>query len=186
MACSKEFKAVHHSGTRSLSALRWIVMHDEEALTARAAAAWFANPASEGSAHRCVDDKECYQTLADSYIPWAASNANTNGLHIEQAGFARWTRRNWLKRIKTINRASKIAAHWCVKYDIPPRWLSPSELSAGKRGITSHANVSEYTRRNGLPGDHSHTDPGAGWPRRKFMVMTRARVAAIKLRRRKK
>jgi hypothetical protein len=63
--CSREFyKAAHSSGTRRLREIIWIVLHDEEAATARAAAAWFQNPRSGGSAHLCVDDNECYRCLA--------------------------------------------------------------------------------------------------------------------------
>src|SRR4029453_1456329 len=62
--CSREFyKAAHSSGTRRLSEIIWIVLHDEEAATARSAAAWFQNPRSGGSAHLCVDDNECYRCL---------------------------------------------------------------------------------------------------------------------------
>lgn len=178
MACSHEFRAVHNSGTRSLSEIRWVVMHDEEAPTARAAASWFKNPDSAGSAHVCVDNKECYRTLPDSYIAWAAPGANTYGLHLEQAGWASWNRKTWLKNIATLRRSSTIAARWCVKYKIRPRFVHADGLRAGRHGVTTHA---ECTKAFG----GTHTDPGAGWPRRVFMTMVRTKVAALKLARRK-
>jgi N-acetyl-anhydromuramyl-L-alanine amidase AmpD len=78
--CSREFyKAVHSSGTRRLREIIWVVLHDEEAVTARSAAASFQNPKSAGSAHLCVDDNECYRCLANEDIPWAARGANEKG-----------------------------------------------------------------------------------------------------------
>src|SRR5215510_4526618 len=93
--CSTKYRAFHHSGARPLSAIKWIVMHSTEGDTALGAAAWFANPASGGSAHLCVDDRYCFRTLPDGIIPWAAPGANTQGFHIEQAGYARWTSLIW-------------------------------------------------------------------------------------------
>lgn len=153
-------------------------MHDEEAASARSAAAWFANPnmpprGPGGSAHLCIDDVECFRTLEDSQIPWAAPGANTNGLHIEQAGFAAWKKWQWLKHKRELDRAAKRAAHWCVKYNIPPKFRKAGELLAGKKGITTHA---ECTKAFG----GTHTDPGFFWPRRRFMRKVRREVRRIK------
>ena len=171
--CSRQFTAVHSSGTRFANAIKWVILHDEEAATARSAAAWFQNPDSAGSAHLCVDDHECYRTLSDSVIPWAAPGANTNGLHIEMAGFAAWKKWQWLKHKRMLDRSADRVARWCVKYDIPPRFLNPGELAAGRKGISTHANV---TKAFG----GSHTDPGLFFPRRRFMRKVRRRVAELK------
>lgn len=178
MKCTSEFRAVHDSGPRFASAIKWIVIHDEEASTARSAALWFTNPASGGSANRCVDDKECYRTVPDLYIPWGASNANTNGLHLEMAGFAAWKKWQWLKHRRELNNAAEICAHWCKKYDIPRRWLTPEDMRAGRKGFVTHATVSAYTLKYGLEGDHSHTDPGVFFPKRRFMRKVRAAYRA--------
>lgn len=173
MGCSHEFTAAHSSGIRTESDILWIVVHDEEALTARSAASWFANPASAGSAHKCVDDKECYTTLGDLVIPWAASNSNTNGLHLEQAGYAAWPRWRWIKRMRTLNRGARVAARWSLRYDIPVRWLDAHDLHNKVKGFTDHRTVSRYTALYGLSGDRSHTDPGPGWPRKRWMRLVR-------------
>lgn len=179
--CKREFKASRTSGRRFARDIKWIIMHDEEASTARSAAAWFAvtsPPPPEGrgpsgSAHLCVDDVECYRTLEDMEIPWGAPGANTNGLHIEQAGFAAWKKWQWIKHKRELNRAADRAARWCVKYNIPPHFLKAADLKAGRRGISTHA---EVTKAFG----GTHTDPGLFWPRRRFMRKVRRRVAAIK------
>ena len=174
MKCSREFKAVHHSGTRSMSEVRWIILHDEEAATARGAAAWFANPRSAGSAHVCVDDHECYRTLADNQIPWAAPGANTSGLHIEQAGFASWSKIQWLKRLKTLHRAATCAARWSLAYNIPLEMLSPSELKMGRRGVAGHVHCTAAF-------GGSHTDPGPNYPYGRFIRMAKRRRKAIRI-----
>ena len=66
--CSRRFHAVHTSGTRDTKIVRWIVLHDTESASAQSAAAWFANPNSQGSAHLCVDDEICYRTLRNDEI----------------------------------------------------------------------------------------------------------------------
>jgi len=141
-------------------------MHDEENTSAATAAAWFANPHSRGSAHLCVDDRECYRTLDNSQIPWGAPGANRRGFHIEQAGFARWSTAIWTTHLGTLKRAAYKAALHCHAFGIPPRVVTASGLRAGVEGITTHA---ECTRAFG--GDH--TDPGRLWPRRLFMSYVR-------------
>jgi len=177
--CSREFRATKSSGRRPLSAIDLIVMHDEEASTARSAAAFFASDGAEGSAHLCIDDKECYRTLPDGEIPWAAPGANFQGLHIEQAGFARWSAVIWRSHFKTLDRAAYKAARWCHKYGVPPVFRKADQLASGHKGITTHREVSLWQARLGAPGDHSHTDPGPFWPRRLFMRRVRFHLARM-------
>ena len=141
-------------------------MHDEENASAAAAAAWFANPHSRGSAHLCVDDRECYRTLGDAQIPWGAPGANRFGFHIEQAGFARWSSAIWKSHLLTLRRGAYKAALHCHAFGIPPQFVSARGLRLGVKGITTHA---ECTKAFG--GDH--TDPGLFWPRRLFMSYVR-------------
>jgi hypothetical protein len=168
------FPAVHTSGTRPKGAVKWIVMHDEEAPTAESAARYFQNPEAGGSAHICVDDKTCYRCLPDSAIPWGAPGANTNGFHIEQAGYAAWTNTVWrLKHIRTLRRAAYKAALACKRFDIPPVFIFAPQLLLGQKGITTHA---ECTKAFG----GTHTDPGAGWPRRMFIMLVRRYHAKLR------
>lgn len=147
-------------------------MHDEEAPTAQAAASWFENPDSRGSAHLCVDDNICYRTLENEQVPWAAPGANLHGFHIEQAGYAKWSAVIWQKHMRTLNRAAYKAAYHCHKFGIPPVFVKASGLKDGKKGITTHA---ECTKAFG--GDH--TDPGLLWPRVLFMSRVKFYYAQI-------
>jgi len=166
--CRTTFHAAHFGGTRPLSDIWWIVLHDEEATTAASAAGWFTNPQSGGSAHLCVDDMLCYRTLADNVIAWAVDNryANEHSFSIEQAGYAKWSLVLWKSHWKTLQRAAFKTAYHCHKFGIPPYFVWAAGLKAGKKGVTTHA---ECTKAFG--GDH--TDPGPLWPRYAFMVLVR-------------
>jgi hypothetical protein len=171
--CLTTFHAKRASGKRPLNQIWWVVMHCTQGSTARAAASWFQNPNSQGSAHSCCDDNECYATLRDNEIPWGAPGANYHGYHIEQAGFVSYTKVIWsTKHRKTLQRAAYRAAVRCVRYNIPVRWVDAKAMRAGQRGITSHW---ECTKAFG--GDH--TDPGRFWPRLLFLSYVRGYVKGI-------
>lgn len=165
--CIDTFHAYHHSGTRAPASVKWIVMHDTEGGTALAIARYFEAPSSGGSAHLVIDDRSCYRCLNDNQIPWGAPGSNTQGFHIEQCGYARWTSLIWNSQHRQLlERAAYKAALHCRKFNIPPYFVSAAGLRAGQRGVTTHA---ECTKAFG----GSHTDPGAGWPRWWFMRRVR-------------
>ena len=162
--CSREYTAAHHSGRRPKPVL-WIVLHSTEGDTAESAARWFANRKSAGSAHLVVDDTECFRTLPNNMVPWAAPGANEQGFHIEQAGFAHWSRAQWLRHSRTLERAAWKTALHCLVFGVPPTFARASDLRQHRPGVTTHA---ECTAAFG--GDHS--DPGGGWPRDEFIRLT--------------
>lgn len=177
--CRRDYyPAFHTSGERKRSDVWWVVLHDEEAPTARAAAAWFQDPDSGGSAHLCVDDTVCYRSLPNKAIPWGSASAfgaNTHGFHIEQAGYARWSAVIWGSHLDTLKRAAYKTAIHCKAFGIPVQFVTADELPA-KQGITTHNEVSAASRR--LDPTHAwrytHSDPGPFWPRRRFMRLVHA------------
>lgn len=162
--CSTAYSAVNHGGKRSMSSVDLIVLHCTEGNTAKGAASWFANPASAGSTQLVVDDHECYRTLPDDVVPDGAPGANTNGLHIEMAGFAKWTRAEWLAHEDTIRRAAALVADWSSTYSIPLVYVDAAGLKAGRSGVTTHWQVTL-----GLDGGKGHVDPGPNFPLDVFM-----------------
>lgn len=173
--CSTQYKAKRESGTRPLSAIKHIVIHSTEGSTAQGAASWFANPASQGSAHLCLDDNVCYRTLNDNQIPWGAKGMNYSGFHIEQAGFAKWTKSVWsTTHRKTLMRAAYKTALHCKRYGIPTRFVSADGLKLGVSGITTHNEASKAF-------GGSHWDPGYGWPRVLFISMVKGYAALMKI-----
>jgi hypothetical protein len=164
--CRRRFSAVHNSGTRPLSAIRHIVIHSTEGDTAAGAATWFANPESAGSAHIVVDERECYRTLDDTRVPFGAPGTNTDGFHIEHAGFARWDRQKWMTHDQTLRRGAFKAAFHAIKFGIPLKLLSANELRDGRSGFVTHATVTEAFHG-------SHTDPGRGFPLDHYMELVK-------------
>lgn len=183
-SCGRRFlPAYHNSGRRKLSDVKWIVLHDEEAPTARSAAEYFTSPNSGGSAHLCVDDQHCFRCLENNVIPWGASSsfgANTHGFHIELAGYARWLPGQWFLRKATLERAAYKTAFHCRKFGIPVEFVTADKLPR-RFGITTHAEVSKASRR--LDPAHAwqftHSDPGRFWPRRWFMSRVKAYYAEL-------
>ncbi|MCP9207800.1 N-acetylmuramoyl-L-alanine amidase [Streptomyces sp. NEAU-Y11] len=143
-----------------------IVIHDMEApegpLTAENIAHWFAtmSATSKASAHVCVDSNSAVRCVADGDRAWHAPGANSDGLGIELAGYARQSRGEWLDQYSkgVLDQAARVVAGWCQKHDIPARKLSVAELVAGKRGIVGHRDVSAAY------GQTDHSDPGPGFP----------------------
>jgi hypothetical protein len=161
-------------------------MHDQESSTAENAASWFQNPDCLGSAHLCIDDKECFRCLANAAIPWGARSAeklsaNYHGFHIEQAGFAKWSAVIWKSHLGTLKRAAWRTAVHLHKFDLPPVFLTAAMLEAGARagarrkGVTTHNEITWASKKlepwNASAFDH--TDPGRFWPRRLFMSLVK-------------
>jgi hypothetical protein len=76
----------------------------------------------------------------------------------------RWRRDNQLAMLR---RTARLTAQLCAAYDVPPRFRNASDLRAGRRGVTTHAQVSKAFRQS------THWDPG-WWPRYRFMRWVRA------------
>jgi hypothetical protein len=186
------FPAVHQSGKRKLSDIWWIPLHDEEAPTARSAAGYFQMRQSGGSAHLCIDDKECFRCLSNETIPWGASSApqleaNLHGFHIEQGGYARWLPGQWLLHKKTIDRAAYKTAFHLKKFKLPVQFVDATDLVRGARsghpvkGVTTHAEITKASKKldPNNAWKYTHTDPGLFWPRRWFMKRVQAFYAEL-------
>ena len=153
-----------------------VVIHsmeiDESSSAAENCARWFQNPAAKVSAHYCVDNDSIVQCVRDQDVAWHAPGANHNGIGIEHAGRARQTRTEWLDPYgqAMLDRSAALVADLCRRYGMPVTWLQPADLLAGKRGITSHNNVSRAFRRG------THWDPGSGFPSELYLRLVRAKL----------
>ena len=156
--CNTKFKAVHTSGPRLPSDIKYVVIHDTEGATAEGGAMWFTNPASQGSANLVIDDDICYKTVPDLIIPWAAPPLNKIGFHIELAGYEHWTRAQWFAHITRMDNAAYRTALRCMAHKIPIQFIDADMLKKGMHGITTHAEISAAF------GQTNHTDPGPGFP----------------------
>lgn len=142
-----------------------------------------------GSWHYSSDPGEVVQCSYDSYVCWHAP-PNDHSLGIEMAdtpgpvpgdkrGTAAWkaAKRAWRWRRPEqwamLRRTAHLAAHLCLAYDLPVRFVGVQGLRAGHRGITTHANVTLAFNQS------THWDPGF-WPKRAFMVMARRHARHLK------
>jgi N-acetyl-anhydromuramyl-L-alanine amidase AmpD len=161
----------YHRGR--ISPIRLIVVHSmewaEKGTTAEDCARMFATMTRAASAHVCVDNNSVVRSVKDTDTAWAAPGANADGLQMELAGFARQKRADWLDAYSKVmlERAASVAAAWCKLHKIPVKKLSKTELKAGKRGFTTHADVSAVYKRS------DHHDPGTGFPWDVFLDMVR-------------
>lgn len=177
-----------HVGRRRRGAVvcraRLMVAHTMEALdlkladgdqTAERVARWFASQPKGGvngnggsSAHQCTDADSTVQCVSVNDTAFAAPNANADGLHQEFAGFARFTRRDWLspRGKQTLIRGAEVFAEWFVVmrragYHRPVmRLLTEAEIRGGRvAGFTDHRTI---TAAFDTPG--GHLDPGEFFP----------------------
>jgi N-acetyl-anhydromuramyl-L-alanine amidase AmpD len=160
------------------SSIDLLIIHTMEAPekgeTAENIASWFAgSTAPQASAHYCIDSDSIVQCVRDSDVAWHAPGANHDGIGFEHAGFARSTGRGWKDDYSKsmLARSAKLAAEKCAEYQIPVVWLSSSDLRAGRRGITSHNNVSKAF------GQSTHWDPGSGFPVQGYLRQVRRILA---------
>lgn len=137
---------------------------------AEACARWFANPDSEVSAHYSVDADTTIQSVREGDIAWHARGGNATSIGIELAGFAAQGSSGWDDDYSraVLERAAALTAEVCDGYAIPIRRLRAAGLTAGRRGITGHADVSAAFRKS------DHWDPGPDFPWARFLRLTRA------------
>lgn len=161
-----------------IAPVRVVVVHSMEAPekgeTAENVANYFRTTGTVASAHVCVDNNSAVRCVPDSDTAYAAPGANSDGLQLELAGYARQSRAQWLDDYGKglLKQAAIVTAAWCEKYNIPAKRLTQSELRAGKRGITQHRDVSAVYRKS------DHTDPGPHFPWDVFLAEVKSAMGA--------
>lgn len=142
-----------------------IVLHSAEAgeghSTAEALGAYFKHPIKPSSSHYGVDDDSICQYVPDQHIAFHAPGANTYGLGIEQAGYAKQTRAEWLDPYgeRMLRLVARLIAVKATQWHVPLVWLTPADLVAGKRGLCTHVDVSQAFHKS------DHVDPGRNYPK---------------------
>lgn len=118
-----------------------------------------------GSAHAITDDDPgSLLTPAQGCVPyemaaWTLRGGNHYSDNIEQVGWARWTRAEWLARPRLLdNTARWLADRHRARPWIPLTKIGPADVKARRPGVIGHV---DYTLGT---GDGTHTDPGPGYP----------------------
>lgn len=146
--------------------------YPETATSAEWCAGFFAGESSpRASAHYAVDSDTVVNMVHPERVAWHAPGANTNGIGIELAGYARQSRAQWLDddfSLPMLVRASKLVGWLCGRFDIPVTYVHGETLRRGAAGITTHAEVSRVFKKS------SHWDPGPHFPMNDFLAWVRA------------
>ena len=146
-------------GFRDMRDVTCIVLHSTQGPTARGGALTLTSR-PDASVQIVLDNEECYRIVADNVVPCGVRDVNSWTLHIEQAGFAEWSKGEWMKHRRTIQRAAFWTALWERRYRIPHRFLTTADLDAGRRrGWTTHNELSQSDISSS-----THWDPGPRWP----------------------
>jgi hypothetical protein len=154
-------------GWAERTAIDVIVLHSAEVgefhSSAEAVAAYFKAPIKPSSAHYVVDDDSIVQCVKDKDIAFHAPGVNQRSIGIEQAGYAKQTREEWLDPYgqRMLRLVSKLVAAKAKEYGVPLVWLTPEDLLAGKRGLCQHRDVTAAYPKTG----HGHTDCGPSYPK---------------------
>jgi hypothetical protein len=155
-----------------LGSISLIVLHDTESSNIAGSIAdlqgvadWFANPASEVSAHVVTDaDGHSARCVADYRKAWQCVDYNSAALGIEQCGFAAQKAWDPLE----LEESARWIAYWSHRHRLPIRRALVAGGRVLRSGVTTHS-------RLGAAGG-SHHDPGTDYP---FAVVLR-RARAIK------
>ena len=168
----------HHSGESNHPPTR-VVIHsavmDCKVGAARLLAAWNRDGTTAGSWHYATDPAETIQCSFDRFVCWhAPPNGRSIGIEMADRPIPHPTvkgralqrlRKTWrwrtLEHRKMLHRTARLTAELCAAYDLPPLYVGPVGLRAGRKGWTTHAAVSLAWRQS------THWDPG-WWPRRRF------------------
>jgi N-acetyl-anhydromuramyl-L-alanine amidase AmpD len=138
---------------------------DAAAICAR----WFASPASQVSAHYCVDARTTIQCVREQDIAWHARGGNGSSIGVELAGSAGQGQLDWEDEysLAVLARAATLVADVCRRHGVPLRRIGAADLRRGRRGISGHGDVSEAF------GKSDHWDPGPGFPWHGFLERVR-------------
>ncbi len=144
-----------------------IVLHSAEIgefhSSAESIAAYFkSGPVKPSSTGYSVDDDSIVQSVKDEDIALHAPGVNPRSIGIEQAGYAKQSRVEWLDPYgqRMLRLVAALVAHKCKQFSIPLVWLSPADILRGARGICQHIDVT-----HAYPTLGTHVDCGPNYPK---------------------
>lgn len=125
--------------------------------------------------HWCVDAATRVRVIPDGYASWTTPGVNHRSHNIEMAGYARQSRHEWADKysLATLDNAALCAAEWVVKYNVPIRKLSRTNLRRGHKGHIGHVDATYVYRRS------THTDPGPYFPWKYFLSLVNSHRSVL-------
>lgn len=152
-------------------AVELIVIHTMEAAekgnTAEAVANYFHSSGVKASAHYCIDSDSIVQCVWDKDTAWQCKNANSNGIGLEHAGYAKQTKEDWEDEYSQamLHLSAQVSAYLCKKFDIPVQravFKSANDSTVIQKGFCGHDDV---------PNHGTHWDPGTGFPWEQYLEL---------------
>jgi N-acetyl-anhydromuramyl-L-alanine amidase AmpD len=159
------FSSAHYSPTyrQNDGTITHVVIHDSEASSALAVINFFANPASNTSAHYIVDTNgTVYQILHEKDVAFQAGNLwyNNHSVGIEHAGFDA-TGFRYYNSVE-YKASARLTAYLVQKYTIP----------LNHDHIVSHGTIPSPN----LANTPNHVDPGPYWLWSYYLQLIRGQV----------
>jgi peptidoglycan hydrolase-like protein with peptidoglycan-binding domain len=150
------------SSSRNGKKVRLLALHTTEGIRKNSDLLSFFNRAdAQGSSHASADPTGL---LEEGFVPydraaWTLRSGNSISDNLEQCGFAKWSREEWLgPQIGTIWAAALWVARRASARDIPIRTLTHDQLRKGEAGVIQHNDWTVAMK------DGSHWDCGPNYP----------------------
>jgi len=159
-----------------------LVLHSMEAEekgdTAEAIANYFARGTVMASCHYMADNNSIVMGVKEEDTAWHAP-PNQHSIGIEHAGYARQSAAEWADAYSEamLRLSAVLAADICTRHQLPVVFLPAADLLAGRRGITTHAEVSKAWHQT------DHTDPGPNFPMAHYLNLVRGAMAPKEVKR---
>lgn len=154
------------SQSRLSTPISLIAVHTSEgARTAYDLQSYLDGKGVEASYHVLVDDEDTIRYLPDQVACWAMLSGNPRALQVCLAGFAAWTRAEWLSHGNMLKRGAAVVRAWCIQHDIPAKKLTPTQVGSDWWGVCGHWDWTLGKR------DGTHTDPGPNFPWDVFIAL---------------
>lgn len=150
-----------NSSSRNGARVIWLAVHTTEGMMrVQTLRDWTAWP---GSSHASSDETGALWGPEKGFVPyslasWTLRNGNSISENIEQCGWAKWKREDWLARPLLLDATARWLAERSRARGIPLRRLTHAEIRARVPGVLGHGDYSVAT------GDGTHTDPGPNYP----------------------
>lgn len=165
-----------NSSSRNGAQVIWLGVHTTEGMMrVQTLRDWTGWP---GSSHAASDETGALWGPEQGFVPydraaWTLRSANPISENIEQCGWAKWTREEWLSRPLMLDATARWLAERSRARGIPLRRLTHAEIRARVPGVLGHGDYSIAT------GDGTHWDPGPGYPWDVVLDKARAYAAGI-------
>jgi len=126
---------------------------------ARNVASYFQRADAGGLAHYVVDPNEVVRCADERVSTWhAPPNAGSIGVEMTDPQTGSASRWQDVAHVQMLRRTAALLADICDRHSLPLVYVDAAGLKAGRRGITTHHQVSLAF------GQSSHTDPDAAGP----------------------